>query len=83
MLIKPLSTSISAIQTSLEHCKLQIKGINNLRINNRIKALEQPIDDIHKQSTRFILDSSITGHLDTLVTRTNLQMDKINTLAIE
>ena len=81
MLIEPLSTSISAIQTSLEHCKSQIKGINNPQINDRIKALEQPIDDIHEQGTRLILDSFIAGHLDTLVTRTNLQMDKINALA--
>ena len=82
-LIEPLSTSISAIQTSLDHCESQVKCFQNLRINNRLKALEQPIDDIHKQRTRLILKSSISGHLDTLVTCTNLQMDKINTLAIE
>ena len=45
--------------------------------------LEQPIDGIHKQDTRLILDLSISSHLDTLITRTNLQMDKINALATE
>ena len=82
-LIEPLSTSISAIQISLDNCESQVKGIQNLRINNRLKALEQPIDDIHEQGMSSILESSISGHLDTLVTRTNLQIDKINALATE
>ena len=30
MLIRPLSTSISAIQISLDNCESQVKGIQNL-----------------------------------------------------
>ena len=47
-LIEPMSTFILAIQTSLEYCKSQLKGINNLWINDRFKALKQPIDDIQE-----------------------------------
>ena len=59
----------------------QLKGLQSLHISSQIKGLENPINTIHEHGTTMILDSSISGHLENLVTRTNIHTDKINAVA--